>query len=77
MAQQNKDTTFSGINFSNAKRIVEYEFSEHLMFIDRDIKTQTYIVHITNKINRTVVDKFKKYWKEKFIVKVYELKYEL
>lgn len=72
-----KQTTFQGMNFSNAKRVVEYEFADSLIKIEKNNQTQTYEVHILDKIEKKVVDKFKAYWQNNFKIKVYTLKYEL
>ena len=69
--------SFDGVTLAEAKRIVDYEFGEHLIRIDRNMKTQNYEVWIENKVKREIVDKFKKYHKNNFIIKVYHLDYEL
>lgn len=73
----NKRTTFSGITLAEARRIVEYEFSESVIKLDRNNISSCYEVHITDKIDKKLIEKFKIYWKKNFIVKVYQFKYEL
>lgn len=70
-------TTFEGVSLAEAKRIVEYEFADSLIKIERDVKNQNYEVHILDTIEKKIVDKFKAYHKNNFKVKVYSLKYEL
>ena len=72
-------TTFNGVTLAEATRLVDYEFGEHLIKIERNMKTQNYEVHINNKVKREIVDKFMKYHKDKhnFKVMVYSLEYEM
>ena len=70
-------TTFDGVSLAEAKRIVDYEFGEHLIKIERNNKTQNYEVWIENKIKKEIVEKFKRYHKNNFKVKVYQLDYEM
>lgn len=70
-------TTFEGVSLAEAKRIADYEFGEYLIKIERNMKTQNYEVWIENKIKKEIVEKFKKYHKNNFKVKVYSLEYEM
>lgn len=70
-------TTFNGVTLAEATRIVDYEFGESLIKIERNMKTQNYEVHIQNKIKKEIVEKFKKYHKNNFKVMVYSLEYEM
>lgn len=77
MSVTTKQTTFNGVSLANAKRIVDYEFGNALIKIEPNKKNQTYEVHITDSIEKKVVEKFKAYWQKNFIIRVYSLKYEL
>lgn len=72
-----KRTTFSGISLAYAKKIVNYEFSDSLIKIERNSTNQTYELHITDKIDKKAIEKFVSYWKNNFKIKVYSLKYEI
>jgi hypothetical protein len=77
MALTNKQTTFSGVGFPEAKRLVDYEFSGCVIKLDRNHTQRHYEVSLTDKVDKSTVLKFKEHWKKIFIVKVYSLKYEL
>lgn len=70
-------TTFDGVSLAEARRIVDYEFSNALIKIERDVKNQNYEVHIIDTIEKKTIEKFKAYYKNNFRIKVYSLKYEL
>ena len=74
---ENKATTFSGISLAEAKRMVDYEFTDCVIKIERNNAAHAYEVHILDNIEKKVIEKFKAYWKKTFIIKVYALKYEL
>lgn len=73
----NKMEFTGSISLAYAKRIVQYEFAEHLIKIDRNNDSRTYEVHIIDGVDKKSIEKFKSYWKNNFKVKVYSLKYEL
>ena len=70
-------STFQGISFAEAKRIAEYEFAGSIIKIDKNIQDRNYEIHLIDKIEKKAIEKFKSYWKKKFTVKVYSLKYEM
>jgi hypothetical protein len=70
-------STFSGISLAEAKRVVEYEFGDAIIKIEKNDKTRSYEVHIEDKIEKKVVEKFKAHFKKNFTIKVYTFKYEL
>lgn len=72
-----KRTTFSGISLAYAKKIVNYEFSDAVIKIERNEANHTYELHLIDKIDKKAIEKFISYWKNNFRVKVYSIKYEL
>ena len=77
MKTTSTSTTFDGINFANAKRIVDYEFGDSIIKLEKDNVGLCYEVHVLNKKDKSSIERFVKYHKRTFKVIVYERKYEL
>lgn len=69
--------SFNGVTLAEATRIVDYEFGANVIKLERNEKTQYYELHINNNVRKETVEKFTKYHKLRFKVKVYTLDYEM
>lgn len=70
-------TSFHGVTLAEATRMSDYEFGDAIIKLERDNKNQTYHLHLMNKIDKRIIEKFKAYHKKTFLIKVYNLEYEL
>lgn len=70
-------TTFDGMSLAEAKRVSDYDFSGEIIVLRKNEKTQTYELLLKNTVSRNLVERFKKYHKNRFKIEVYKLEYEL
>ena len=61
--------TFSGLNYCNAKNMIDALFEEHVITIDKNIREKQYEVYLREKADRDIIKKIERKYKNiKFII---------
>ena len=70
-------TTFDGMSLAEAKRVTDYDFAGQIINLKKNEKTQTYELCLKSTVSKNLVERFKKYHKNRFKIEVYKLEYEM